>query len=346
MSDMNLVVALPLEADLLEQLRKVDPRLRVTPLGPDELALFWRRGGADGAQRQASRERLDAALAEAEVLFGFPPRGDLLQHLESTLPRLRWFQTASAGVDRLLDSGLLAKFAERGIVVTNASGLHATPIGEYILAAMLMFAKGAHRFIRAQDRHEWIRFMPSRLRDKTVGIVGMGAIGGEAARLARAFGCRVLGVRRSATDRSENGDGVTLLPPAELPSLLRESDYVVLAVPLTPETRHLVGEAELRAMKPTACLVNIARGSVVDEAALVRALKEGWIAGAVLDVFEQEPLPPESELWALENVIVSPHISGGMEGYNQGAVEILTDNLRRYLAGQPLRNVVDPDLGY
>jgi phosphoglycerate dehydrogenase-like enzyme len=137
-----------------------------------------------------------------------------------------------------------------------------------------------------------------------------------------------------------------VLPPSDLAYLLSESDYVVLAVPLTRETRHLIGPEQLRAMKPTAVLINISRGAVIDETALVRGLKDGWIGGAALDVFEREPLPEDSELWGMENVIVSPHISGGTEFYFQRAIPIFCENLRRYLDGRPLMNVVDPARGY
>jgi len=179
-----------------------------------------------------------------------------------------------------------------------------------------------------------------------VGIVGMGHIGEEVARLARAFGCRIVATRRSVTAPTSDQHADELLPPSGLPRLLETSDYVVLAVPLTPETRGMIGAAELGMMPPHAVLVNIARGGVVDEAALVDALREHRIAGAALDVFEREPLPAESPLWDLDNVIVSPHISGGTEIYNQRAVDIFADNLRRFLAGEPLHNVVDPARGY
>jgi phosphoglycerate dehydrogenase-like enzyme len=212
---------------------------------------------------------------------------------------------------------------------------------------MLMFAKGAHRLLRAQSERRWTRLLPSELRDRTVGVVGMGAIGTEVARLAQAAGCRVLAIRRSAAARrSGEAPADEVLPPSDLPYLLSESDYVVLSVPLTEETRHLIGPDELRAMKPTAVLINISRGAVVDEVALVRALKEGVIGGAGLDVFEREPLPDDSELWGMENVILTPHISGGTERYFQRAVPIFCENLRRYLDGRPLLNVVDPQRGY
>jgi phosphoglycerate dehydrogenase-like enzyme len=175
----------------------------------------------------------------------------------------------------------------------------------------------------------------------------MGAIGSRVAELAHALGMRVLAIRRSVAERGQGEAPVDeLLPPADLSYLLSESDYVVLAVPLTPESTKMIGERELRAMKPSAVLINIARGSVIDEPVLVRALKERWIAGAALDVFEREPLPSDSELWALDNVLLTPHISGGTPRYMERAVDLFCDNLRRYLAGEPLRNVVDVARGY
>ncbi len=297
-----------------------------------------------GADAEAARRRLDAALAETEVLYGFPPSPEQAGELLTRAPRLRWFQAASAGVDRLEESG----FLERQVVITNSSGVHATPVGEYVLMVMLMFAKGAHRLVRAQAERRWTHPpMPAELRGATVGVVGMGRIGTEVARLSRAAGCRVLAIRRSAQERRPGRSRADeVLPPSDLPYLLSESDYVVLAVPLTRQTRHLIGRDELRAMKPAAVLINIARGAVVDEEALVQALKEGWIGGAGLDVFEREPLPEDSELWGLENVILTPHISGGTELYFERAVPIFCENLRRYLKGRPLRNVVDPRRGY
>jgi phosphoglycerate dehydrogenase-like enzyme len=210
-----------------------------------------------------------------------------------------------------------------------------------------MFCRGWPHLFRFQQAHEFNRRIPPReLCGKTVGIIGMGHIGAAVAQRARAFGCRVLGIRRSFTARGPDAVADEAVPPSDLDYLLGESDFVVIAAPLTPETRGLIGEAQLRAMKPSACLINVARGAIVDEPALIRALKEGWIAGAGLDVFVREPLPPESELWDLENLILTPHISGGTEIYSLRATEIFCANLRRYLAGQPLENVVDPNRGY
>ena len=342
----RVLLTYALDPELVKELEAVDPRIQVQVLGQAARQLFRGRYPSE-MEAQTARRELRDSMSQAEVLFGFwgPALIEMYptpEKLRENAPDLRWIQLTSAGMDRAARSGLL----DSDFMVTSASGLHATPIGEYILCLMLMFCKGASRFIRAQGRKEWIRYMPQELYGKTVGIVGMGHIGAEAARLAKAFGCRILATRRSVTARTKDEIADELLPPSDLPYLLAESDFVVLAVPSTNETHHIIGETELRTMKPTAVLINIARGAVVDEEALVWALKEGSIAGAGLDVFEQEPLPPESELWGMENVIMSPHLSGGTEVYNERAVGIFSENLRRYLAGEPLMNLADPERGY
>ena len=343
MSVVRVVITVGLDPILVERIGAVDPRVQVEVLSREEALFFWGRPLPPDVDAEAVKRRLEEALATAEVLYGFPPSADRASELATKARKLRWFQAASAGVDRLEAGGLLG----RKVVVTNSSGIHGTPIGEYVLGIMLAFAKGLHRSFRSQAGRQWVRYLPSELRGKTVGVVGMGHIGAEVARLAKAFGCRVLAVRRSAASRSKSDPlADELLPAADLPYLLSESDFVVLAVPLTPETRHLIDEQALGAMKDTAYLINISRGAVVDEAALTRALREGRIAGAGLDVFEREPLPPESDLWDMENVIVTPHISGGTELYFQRAVELFCENLRRYLAKEPLVNLVDPRRGY
>ena len=345
---LNVLITFALEPELVQEIESVDPRIAARVLGQSARQLFrGQRKYPSELEAQTAQRELEESMAEAEVLFGFwgPKLIEMYptpQALREGAERLRWIQVTSAGLDRVARSGLL----ESDFMVTSASGLHATPIGEYVLLVMLMFCKGAANFTRAQQRKEWVRYMPKELYGKTVGVVGMGHIGTEVARLSKAFGCRVLAIRRSATARTQDAVADELLPPADLPYLLAESDFVVVAVPLTGETQGLIGEAELGAMKETGVLINIARGAAVDEQALVRALKEGTIAGAGLDVFEQEPLSPESELWTLENVIMSPHISGGTEIYNKRATGIFCDNLRRYLAGQPLANLADPARGY
>ena len=347
-AQVRVLVTFALEPELVSQIEAVSPRLEVQVLGQQARQLFrGQRRYPSELEAQTAREELERAMASAEVIFGFwgPALIEMyptLDALRAQAANLRWIQLTSAGVDRAARSGLI----ESDLMVTSASGLHATPIGEYVLTIMLMFCKGSAAAVRAQERREWTRFMPQELYGKTVGVVGMGHIGAEVARLAKAFGCRVLATRRSVTERRNDELADELLPASALPELLAESDFVVLAVPLTPETRKLIGEAELRAMKETAVLINIARGPVVDEAALVRALKKGWIGGAGLDVFEQEPLTAESELWGMENVILTPHISGGTTIYNERAAGIFCENLRRYLAGEPLMNLADPKRGY
>lgn len=344
---LRVLVTFALEPELLERIRTVDPRVEVDLLDREQRQLLRGFRYPSERERAAVAEGLQGAFDRADVVFGF--WGAELHRaftdagsIGDVAPHLKWIQLTSAGADRLLSSG----FIESGITVTTVSGLHATPIGEYVLCVMLMFAKGAPGFLRAQVRHEWLRYMPKELLGATVGIVGMGHIGEEVARLAKAFGCRIVATRRSVQAATSDALADELLPASELHRLLEASDYIVLAVPLTPETRGMIGDAELRSMKPDAVLVNIARGAVVEETALVDALRERRIAGAALDVFEREPLPEDSPLWELDNVIISPHISGGTEIYNQRAVDIFADNLRRYLAGEPLRNVVDPARGY
>ena len=350
----RVTLAMPMADELVERVRALDPRLQVTALTRAQRRLYragrplwagYREPAAPEEESEgAARRKLDAVLAQTEVLFTNPivPEDILTQ-----APGLRWVQLTSAGADRLLDSQLLRS----GVAVTTASGIHAAPIGEYVMGAMLAFAKGLHRSMRAQMERTWRPYWAEELHGKTVGIVGLGAIGSYLAGLARVLGMRVLATRHSIQRREmEYATGDTrvdeLLPPSDLPHLLRQSDYVVVAVPLTSDTRAMIGEPQLRQMKRSAVLINIARGAIIDELALVRALKEGWIAGAALDVFQQEPLPAESELWGMENVMVTPHIAGGTPRYMELAVELFCDNLRRYLAGEPLRNVVDAKRGY
>jgi phosphoglycerate dehydrogenase-like enzyme len=350
MTDVNVVVTLGLQPELVERVKAVDSRLRVTVLSPAQRRLF--RGGrpawpgyreavseVEESEEQASRA-LHATLTEAEVLFSLSL---MPADLPSLAPHLRWIQLTTAGADRLLNSEVL----KSGIAITTASGIHAAPVGEYVLGMMVMLAKGWPALFRAQGRREWARITPQELEGKTVAIVGMGNVGQEVARLAKALNMRVLGVRRSGAP-VESGDDVAdeIVGPLELLSVLSGSDFVVICLPLTEETHHLVGELALRAMKPTAYLINVSRGAVVDEAALLRALTEGWIAGAGLDVFETEPLPEKSWLWQLNNVIITPHLAGETPIYNERAVDLFCENLRRYLAGEPLHNVVDPSRGY
>lgn len=281
-------------------------------------------------------------LAQVEVMVCGHFAREWLAHCR----RLRWIQFLGAGIEGSLSPGLLAS----DIILTNASGVHAIPIAEHVFGMMLMFARGLHRCVHQQIHAEWnrdgFREQVRELHGATLGVVGLGAIGTAVAERGKAFGMRVLATRRHPQRRAEAVD--VLLPPSRLPDLLRESEYVVLCVPLTRETRHLIGEAELRQMRRDAILINISRGAVVDQPALIRALQEGWIAGAGLDVLDPEPLPAESPLWRLPNVVISPHISGVTPHYGTRAAEIFLRNLHAFLADDPasMVNVVDKQEGY
>jgi len=282
---------------------------------------------------------IEPLLPEVEIATGHVP-----PPLLARMPNLRWYQQWGAGADWLLRH---PEIAARDFILTNASGVHAIQISEHILALLLAFARRLPQAIRAQARGEWERQERENLFElagKTLVLVGVGAIGERTARLAAALDMHVIGVRRNA---GEPAPGVArMVGPDRLLEVLPLADFVVLTVPLTPETRHMIGERELRAMKSSAHIFNIGRGGTIDEGALIRALAEGWIAGAGLDVFAKEPLPADSPLWPMENVIITAHYSGATPHYNERALAIFLDNLRRYTAGEPLRNVVDKSLGY
>jgi phosphoglycerate dehydrogenase-like enzyme len=294
--------------------------------------------------RDAMRETL-TTHPEADVLAGFFPPADVLDRA----PNLRWIALASAGADHVLDAGLVRA---DGPAVTTANGVHAVPISEFVFSMMLLWARHWPEMLALQRAHDWPEQRRKRaltgreLFGATLAVVGVGAIGRRVAQLGRAFGMRVTGTTRSARPGTHDPDLDDLVPLARLDALLAEADYVVIAVPATPQTHHLIGAQQLRAMKPSAFLVNIARGSVVDEQALIAALQAGRIAGAGLDVVEDEPLAAESPLWNMPNVIISPHVSGVTPSYSARFTDLLLENLARFQAGEPLRNLVSIEHGY
>ena len=322
--EIKIVLTTPIDERSVLKIKAVGDRISVDQVSP--LIVAERKGDF------ANEEKLTLLLKQAEVIYGWIhqfPR-NLLERTSD----LKWIQVMSAGVDRLPDEILKSP-----IRIVTASGLHGTPMGEVVLEMMLMFAKDAPACLQMKQTREWRRYRPKLLRGQTAGILGLGSVGREIARLCRAFGMKVIGLRRSDGPPLTEVD--RLYPRGQLHQLLAESDFVVLALPLTRETRDLIGERELRSMKPTAYLINVARGAVVEEATLIRALEEKWIAGAGLDVFIREPLPPESKFYELPNVIFSPHISGEMPDYETRATEIFCENLRRYVAGEPFLHEVD-----
>lgn len=240
---------------------------------------------------------------------------------------LSWLHVVSAGYDHLP----LDDLAARDVAVTNASGVHAEPAGEQVLGYLLAFERNLHRAVRQQVHHEWERHGGTELRGKTVGVVGLGAIGGRVAELASALGTTVLGTKRDPATAPAAVDEA--FPPEELDAVLARSDYVVVACPLTDATRHLLDADAFETMREDAVLVNVARGGVVDETALVDALESGEVGGAALDVFETEPLPDDSPLWDREDVLVTPHVAGSTPVYWARNADLVAENYRRFVAG-------------
>ncbi len=323
--------------ELLDKIRSVSNRLEVEQI------------------QNADRHWPADKTTEAEIIYamGDAPPPDLA-------PNLRWVQTHWAGVDHMVNKPIW----NSGIVLTTASGVHTTNIAQYVFTQLLYWSGRVSRWRYYQARSEWPRdrwekFVPQEMRGATLGILGYGSIGREIARIGKVgFGLRVLATKRNARRLEDEGYRLTgtgdpsgemvdrIYPTEATRSMLGECDFVVVTLPLTPDTHHFINEDLLRAMKPDAYLVNIGRGQVVHESDLIKALKKGWIGGAGLDVFETEPLPADSPLWQMENVLITPHVSGFTPFYDARATDIFVENLRRYLAGEPLLNVVNRELGY
>ncbi len=335
--DAAMLILAPLSGESLSRLRETAHRLHIVQYpasGADVTDDLWRR---------------------TEVLYTahFLPRAE-------QVPTLRWIQLYSAGVDGVLEHPLF----NTSVIITTTSGIHPVPIAEFVFGSVLTWSRRLTAVRADQQRRYWpstdekdVRLMPTELWGMTIGIVGYGSIGRQVARVAAGFGMRILAMQRG-DDRRERGfyfpgtgDAEGALPAkyyplTELRDLLRESDLVVIALPLTPETRGLFDERAFQSMKRSAYLVNVARGSICDEGALARALREGRIAGAALDVFEQEPLPPDHPFWAMPNVLVSPHISGISPRYAERAGLIFEENVRRYCSSEPLYNQVNKEHRY
>lgn len=336
-----ILVNFPLEAAERRAIQAVNPRVQLDLAMEPEQADAPAPGGATRPApgwRRLSEAELAPRLARAEVLFTFRFPVEWLQQA----PNLHWVQLTSAGVDHMLDAGLFA--ARPDLRVTTASGIHAIPMGEHIIGSILAFSRGLIGAVRAQTERRWDRYAPNEAYGKTLGIVGYGPIARRVAALAHALGMRVQVVRRHPGPPAPPVERFYF--PEDLHVLLAASDYVLLAAPLTPSTQGLIDAAALAHLRPTAVLINVARGGLVDEPALIAALQTGRLGGAALDVFAQEPLPTDSPLWAMPNVLITPHLAGANPQYNARATALFCDNLRRYLAGEPLLNEVDPARGY
>ena len=266
-------------------------------------------------------------VQEAEAILVAPRSTTQLRDLLPKAKKLRWIHTLAAGVESLPFDAL----RDSGITVTNSRGLYADALGEFAIAAMLWFAKDLRRLVRNQDARRWEPFDVEWLQGKTVAVIGYGGIGSAIGRRAEAMGMRVIAVRRQEGDVDD---------------AIANADYVVLSTPLTPATRGLLNKSRIAAMQSHAVLINVSRGAIVDERALVDALREKRIRGAALDVFETEPLPPDHPLWAFENVLISPHSADHTSDAHERAMRFFLENLRRFERGETLTNRVDLDAGY
>jgi len=283
-----------------------------------------------------------AATSAADVLALGPDRGWSAAELLDTAPRLQWVHTRAAGVDRG-QLQPLHRFREAGITLTNGSGISSAPIAEYVVMAMLAIAKGLPGLLTAQQQKAWVK--PERTRDlqgSSVLLLGFGDVGRAVWGRLRPFGVAATAVRRHPSAEP----GIEVLGPDAWRSRIGEFDWVIVTAPLSSQTRSMIGAAELADLKVDAWLLNVSRGAIIDQPALTAVLRAGTIGGAYLDVTDSEPLPADSELWAMPNVIVTPHSSWLSPRFPGRASELLADNLRRWCAGQSLRNVVDPDAGY
>jgi phosphoglycerate dehydrogenase-like enzyme len=279
-------------------------------------------------------------LHDAEIIAGW--KKGIEKECLAPKSKLKWLQTWSAGVDSLP----LEVLESRNIIVTSANGVHAYPISESIFALMLGLTRNIHTYVKNQQEKKWHHSgIKLEMHEKTIGIIGVGAIGKETAKIAKAFGMRVLGVRHSGRQQEYVDEMYTI---DQLDMVLPNCDYVVVTLPLTKDTKHLFDFKKFDLMKPSAFFINIGRGEIAVEDDLVKALQKGLIAGAGLDVFEQEPLSVDSPLWEMENVIITPHIAGSTEQYNQRVIEnILVPNLKNYISGTlPSVNHVDFSKGY
>ncbi|HRE47751.1 MAG TPA: D-2-hydroxyacid dehydrogenase [Aggregatilineales bacterium] len=335
-----MLILTDLSEEVIAQLKALSPRLIVTKK-------------VVGAAAEIDSER----WAETDILY----TTTILPEPEAA-PRLRWIQSHFAGVDALMGQPFFT--ARPDVTLTTTSGIHASSMAEFTFALILAFARKLPTMVALQKQAAWTadRFehlMPIELRGATLGILGYGSIGRGIARLAAAFGMSILATKRDVKHTTPantyeeptigNGDMPyvdRLYPPEATRSMLSLCDFIVVALPLTPETRGVVNAEMFAAMKRSAIFINVARGGIVDEAALIAALQNGQIAGAGLDVFAQEPLPPRSPLWAMDNVIVSPHVSGNYAGYGAKAGAVFVENMRRYLNKSELLNQVDVAKGY
>ena len=350
MTRTQVLIASPLEAELAARIQAADPRAEVL-FEPDLLPPARypgdHRGDPSFARDAEGEARWRALLDRAEVLFGVPEDStEGLAEVVNGLPRLRWVHATSAGAGEQVRKAGLSPEALKRVVITTSSGVHAVPLAEFAILGLLAMAKELPRLIEDQRARAWpeVRRPFRELSGQTLFLLGLGEIGREVARLGKALGMRTVGFRRTEGPPPEwvyEAHG-----PQRLAELAGQADAMVVSLPMTEQTAGLVDRATIERLPASCIFVNIGRGGVVDEPALIDALRDRRIAGAVLDVFATEPLPADSPLWTLPNVLVTPHAAALSARENERIAELFADNLRRYLDGRPLRNVVEPGLYY
>ena len=321
MEKLNLLVIAPPELPHLRTLKRLPDSINVQ-IGNDS-------------------DFLKAAAGEADIVLNAWLSGRELRALWPFLTKIRWVHNLSAGVEHVLTPEAIAS----PVPLTNGRGVFADSLGEFVLGAIFFFAKDFRRMLKNQQAGRWEPFDVEWVRGKTLGIVGFGAIGREAARLARGVGMNILAVRRRPY-AGDNELAHEVFSPERLQEMLARCDYVAVAAALTNETRGLIGERELAAMKRTAVLMNVGRGPVIVESALIRALRQGLLRGAALDVFDREPLPDGHPFYQMENVLLSPHTGDHTAGWVELAMDVFFENFEHFTKGEPLVNIVDKSAGY
>ncbi len=327
MSKPNLLVVAPTDHYALRNLTKLNDLAEIS-VSTDEVEL----------------EKL-AGKAEVILYSGLTGKAASFESIWKHAGQTKWVHSLSAGVEKVLTT---KDFAESPVPLTNARGVFKRSLAEFAVLGILYFYKRVRRLVENQREHKWDNFNVDFMRGKTLGVVGYGEIGRECAILAKALGMQIHAVRRNPELSANDPILDRIFPTSELHGMLSEVDAVVAAAPLTAETRHMLSDKEFQAMKPSAIVMNVGRGPVIDESALIRALQEKRICGAALDVFEEEPLSAESPLWDMDNVLISPHCTDRTQNpdWLDLSMQFFVENFQRYLKGEPLENVVNKKAGY
>jgi glyoxylate/hydroxypyruvate reductase A len=339
----KVMITFRLEQEFVEEIKTLDPRIEL--LYEPSLMGYPRyqshHVGFNGTPEQ--EKQWEKMLGQAEVIFGYISPSHS-RNLKKIAPNLKWVQSPSTGIGQMVyESGL----TDSDIVFTTAGGVHTRPLAEFCVTAMLMQVKDVFRMEREKHRKHWERYCGTELRGKTLAIISLGNNGRELARLAGCLGMHIIGTKRNIEGVNPATLGAERLYPwTDLKPMLNQADFVVLCVPHTSETTGLIGEEELAAMKHGSMLINVARGDIVDQSALIHAIQSGHLGSAALDVTTPEPLPTDSPLWDMSNVLISPHSASTVDAENEKLTKLFRDNLRTYLDGKPLRNVLNKNLLY